>query len=150
MAAPPPPAAILLEIQADPGELRRASTWLRKHGEGLAVPGEPMDRLEICLNEVLANLLEHGGAPVARQPIRLRLEAITPGAGAGVRLVVCDGGRPFDPLVVSDKPLPATLGEASPGGLGLRLLRAYTDAMDYRVLENGNELRLEMHWSPRS
>jgi serine/threonine-protein kinase RsbW len=139
-----------LEIRPEPLELRRASAWLRECGEGLAVPADQIDRLEVCLNEVLANLLEHGGTPTAREPIRLRLEAISPAGGAGVCLVISDAGEPFDPLVVTDKPLPAHLGEASPGGLGLRLVRAYTDGMAYRVLENCNELSIEMHWSPRS
>lgn len=139
-----------LEIRAEPLELRRASAWLQERGEGLAVPADQIDRLEVCLNEVLANLLEHGGTPVASQPIRLRLEGFTPPAGAGVRLVISDAGVPFNPLVVSDKPLPASLGEASPGGLGLRLVRAYTDGMAYRVLADRNELSIEMHWSPRS
>lgn len=116
----------------------------------MAVPADQIDRLEICLNEVLANLLEHGGAEASGEPILLRLHAITPDAGAGVRLVISDAGVPFDPVVASDKPLPASLSEASPGGLGLRLVRAYTDGMAYRVLEDRNELSIEMHWSPRS
>lgn len=137
-----------LEIEAAVPELRRASAWLRQCSGRLAMPAEQIDRLEVCLNEVLANLLEHGGEAVARQAIQLRLEPTAP--QAGVRLVVCDGGLPFDPLVVSDKPLPASLSEASPGGLGLRLVRAYTDGMAYRVLDDRNELSIEMHWSPRS
>ena len=139
-----------LEIRAEAPELRRASSWLQEHGERLAVPPDQIDRLEVCLNEVLANLLEHGGPPVGSQPIRLRLDAITRAAGAGVRLVISDGGLPFDPVVASDKPLPASLSEASPGGLGLRLVRAYTDGMAYRVLEDRNELSIEMHWTTRS
>jgi anti-sigma regulatory factor (Ser/Thr protein kinase) len=139
-----------LEIRAEPQELRRASAWLQERGERLAVAGDQIDPREVWLKEVLANLLEHGGTPVASQPIRLRLEGITPPAGAGVRLVISDAGVPFDPLVVSDKPLPASLDEASPGGLGLRLVRAYTDGMAYRVHEDRNELSIEMHWSPRS
>lgn len=139
-----------LEIRAEALELRRASLWLREWAERMAVPGDQIDRLEVCLNEVLANLLEHGGVPVANQPIRLLLEAIFPAAGSGVRLVISDGGVPFDPLVACDKPLPASLGEASPGGLGLRLVRAFSDGMAYRVLEECNELSIEMHWSPRS
>jgi anti-sigma regulatory factor (Ser/Thr protein kinase) len=139
-----------LEIQAAPLELRRASAWLRASGDSMAVPAVQIDRLEICLNEVLANLLEHGGTKESGEPILLRLYAITPDAGAGVRLEISDGGLPFDPLVASDKPLPSSLSEASPGGLGLRLVRAYTDGMAYRVLEHRNELSIEMHWSPQS
>ena len=139
-----------LEIRAEVPELRRASAWLQEQAEAMAAPADQIDRLEVCLNEVLANLLEHGGPRVASQPIRLRLEAITPAAGTGLRLVISDGGAPFDPLEARDKPLPASLSEASPGGLGLRLVRAYTDDMAYQVLEDRNDLWIEIHWTART
>jgi anti-sigma regulatory factor (Ser/Thr protein kinase) len=150
MTAVQPPTPALLAIRAEPPELRRASAWLREQAGGLSLPDDQIDRLEICLNEVLANLIEHGGPPVTRRPIELRLEPIIPRDGTGVRLQVSDGGLPFDPLMATDKPLPASLRDASPGGLGLRLVRAYSDGMAYRVLEDRNELSIEMHWAQRS
>ncbi|MEO1003832.1 MAG: ATP-binding protein [Cyanobacteria bacterium J06638_7] len=150
MSASPARDLDCLEIRAEALELRRASSWLRAWSDSLALPAGQIERLEVCLNEVLANLLEHGGDPVASQPIALRLEVIPTAAGRGVRLLVSDGGVPFNPVAASDKALPASLAEASPGGLGLRLVRAYCDAMGYRVLGDRNELSIEMHWSPQS
>jgi anti-sigma regulatory factor (Ser/Thr protein kinase) len=146
MSAASGPHAPALEIQADPYEFRRASSWLRTSSEELAVPGEQIDRLELCLNEVLANLLEHGGAAVARHPIQLHLEAIRSADVQGARLVVMDRGEPFDSPQASLKPLPTSLGASSPGGLGLRLVKTFSDAMAYQVQNGHNELRIELHW----
>lgn len=150
MTAPPAPGSLSLEIHPDPLEFRRASSWLRESGAALAIPEEQIDRLELCLNEVLANLVEHGGEATARHPIELHLEAIQPASGCGAQLVVADRGEPFDSGQAGVKPLPGSLNEASPGGLGLRLVKAFSDGMAYRALDGRNELRIAMHWPPRS
>jgi anti-sigma regulatory factor (Ser/Thr protein kinase) len=136
--------AIPLEIRAEPLEIRRASTWLRTSGTLLGVPEPQLDRLELCLNEVLANLLEHGGAAVAAAPIRLLFE-LGPETPATARLVVMDAGMPFDPLQRPDKPLANSLQEASPGGVGLRMVRAYCDRLKYQALAGHNELSVEIN-----
>lgn len=150
MTAPPPGGSLSLEIHADPLEFRRASSWLRQSGAALAVPEEQIDRLELCLNEVLANLLEHGGAATAEHPIQLQLQTVQAPRGCGAQLVVCDRGEPFDSGQASLKPMPDSLAKASPGGLGLRLVKAFSDGMAYQALDGHNELRIAMHWTPAS
>jgi len=146
----PRPGTLCLEIPPDPHEFRRASGWLRVGGASLGVPEEPIDRLELCLNEVLANLIEHGGEAVASHPIQLELRASARPSGFAIQLVVVDRGEPFDSGQASLRPLPGSLEQARPGGLGLRLVKAMSDRMDYRVLEGRNELRITVHWPPRS
>ncbi|MFY8148599.1 MAG: ATP-binding protein [Prochlorococcaceae cyanobacterium] len=148
MTASPPPESLALEIRADPLEFRRASSWLRQSGVALAMPEEQIDRLELCLNEVLANLVEHGGEATAEHPIQLLLGAIQPPGICGAELVVCDRGKPFDSSQASSKPIPGRLDEATPGGLGLRLVKAFSDEVTYQALDGRNELRIAMHWSP--
>jgi serine/threonine-protein kinase RsbW len=150
MTIAPRPCALCLEIDPDPQEFRRASSWLRAGGASLEVPEEQIDRLELCLNEVLANLVEHGGDAVASNPIQLELGTSPVLSGCGVQLVVCDRGEPFDSCQADLRPLPGSLEQASPGGLGLLLVKTFCDEMHYRVLEGRNELRISMHWTPRS
>ena len=150
MTIAPRPCALCLEIDPDPQEFRRASSWLRAGGASLGVPEEQIDRLELCLNEVLANLVEHGGDAVASNPIQLELGTSPVLSGCGVQLVVCDRGEPFDSCQADLRPLPGSLEQASPGGLGLLLVKTFCDEMHYRVLEGRNELRISMHWTPRS
>jgi len=150
MTIAPRPCSFCLEIDPDPQEFRRASSWLRAGGASLGVPDGQIDRLELCLNEVLANLVEHGGDAVASTAIQLELGASAVQGGFSVRLVVCDRGEPFDSGQASIRPLPGSLEQARPGGLGLLLVKSFSDGMDYRVLEGRNELIITMHWTPRS
>ena len=150
MTIAPRPCALCLEIDPDPQEFRRASSWLRAGGASLGVPEEQIDRLELCLNEVLANLVEHGGDAVASNPIQLELGTSPVLSGCGVQLVVCDRGEPFDSCQADLRPLPGSLEQASPGGLGLLLVKTFCDELHYKVLEGRNELRITMHWTPRS
>jgi serine/threonine-protein kinase RsbW len=89
MPIAPRPCALCLEIDPDPQEFRRASSWLRAGGAALGVPEEQIDRLELCLNEVLANVVEHGGDAMASLAIQLELGAShvpgVPGAAAAPR-----------------------------------------------------------------
>jgi len=150
MTIAPRPCALCLEIDPDPQEFRRASSWLRAGGASLGVPDEQIDRLELCLNELLANLVEHGGEAVASHTIQLELGVSPVPSGFGVQLVVCDRGEPFDSGQADLRPLPGSLNQASPGGLGLLLVKTFCDELHYRVLEGRNELRITMHWTPRS
>jgi serine/threonine-protein kinase RsbW len=150
MTIAPRPCALCLEIDPDPQEFRRASSWLRAGGASLGVPDEQIDRLELCLNELLANLVEHGGDAVASNPIQLELGTSPVLSGFGVQLVVCDRGEPFDSGQADLRPLPGSLEQASPGGLGLLLVKTFCDELHYRVLEGRNELRIANHWTPPS
>jgi hypothetical protein len=55
---------------------------VRAGGASLGVPEEQIDRLELCLNEVLANLGDHGGDAVASHAIQLELGASPVPGGA--------------------------------------------------------------------
>jgi serine/threonine-protein kinase RsbW len=147
MTIAPRPCSVCLEIDPDLQELRRASAWLRAGGASLGVPDGQIDRLELCLNEVLANLLEHGGDAVASNTIQLELGASAVPSGFSVQLVVRDRGEPFDSAQASTRPLNGSLEQARIGGLGLLLVKSFSDGMDYRVLEGCNELIITMHWT---
>lgn len=87
---------------------------------------------------------------MAAHPIALQLDVLQQPGGGEVQLVVSDRGEPFDSGQARLKPLAASLEQATPGGLGLRLLKAFSDAMEYRVHEVRNDLTIVMHWSSRS
>ncbi len=91
MPIAPWPCALCLEIDPDPQEFRRASSRLRAGGASLGVPEEQIDRVELCLNEVLANLVDHGGDAVASNAIQLELGASSVPGGA--RSCRCPAGR---------------------------------------------------------
>lgn len=85
--------------------------------------------LSLVVDELLANILHHGGAGTgASLDIRLRLRL------EQTQLVteLSDSGQPFNPL---DAPLPAldlALDDKPIGGLGIHLVRQLMDEVQYR------------------
>ncbi len=135
-----------LTIGADAHESRRASEWLdatcRRHG----VPQAQVDQLALCLEEVLANVIAHGGTTARSEPIRLRLE-IAPHQGDTLASVtVSDSGVAFDPLTASQGNAPKTLDEAVPGGMGLGIIHQCSASLGYRREEGRNHLTFGTRW----
>jgi serine/threonine-protein kinase RsbW len=138
-----------LTITANGVEVRRASEWLDTACRGHEVPQSVVERLVLCLNEVLANVIAHGGKGARSAPVKLVLEvALEQGHGkAGV--TVSDAGTAFDPRSVPARSLPRTLEEASLGGRGLLLVRRCSDWLDYRHEGGRNHLTFGARWEPR-
>ena len=138
-----------LTIHASGAEVRRASEWLATACRQRDVPHVQAERLLLCLNEVLANVITHGGSKALSAPIRLLLE-VGPGADCSMAdVTVSDAGIAFNPLTVAERALPKTLDEASPGGLGLVMTRHCSDWLRYRHEDGHNHLTFGARWNPR-
>ncbi|MCF8167019.1 MAG: ATP-binding protein [Rhodoferax sp.] len=137
-----------LSIAANPDEFRRATQWLEALGQTHQIPEDKVYALSLCLNEALANVLSYSGIDAAQALIGLTFAADhQPGASA-VTVTVSDPGIAFDPLRHVPKPLPATLEDATPGGGGIVLMRAFADALSYTRAAERNSLRFTVCWSP--
>jgi anti-sigma regulatory factor (Ser/Thr protein kinase) len=136
-----------LTIGANGDEVRRASDWLHATCRRNEVPEEHVERLVLCLNEVLENVILHGGPTARSAPVKLAVEiGVDDGCGkAGV--TVSDAGVAFDPLSVPTRTSPKTLEEAALGGLGLVMIRRCSDWLDYRNEHGRNRLTFGARWS---
>lgn len=137
----------ILEIRADAADVRSASLWLEQQGTASAIPSDQLFRLDLCLNEALANVIEHGGHDAVLAPVRIGLEAGMDHDGRYATLMISDAGRAFNPLTVTPKALPASLAEASPGGLGVGLMRSFADEVAYDHRQGRNFLQFVVRWS---
>jgi len=133
-------AALVLAAQV--AELRRAAAWLHAEAGARAVPDEDIARLDLCLHEALANVLDHSGL-AADAEVRLRLQV---GDGSAT-LTLDDGGAPYDltQAVVAARPL--TLEDTEPGGLGVLMLRSQADQLEYEYIDGSNHLHITVRWS---
>ena len=138
-----------ISIGANGAEVRRASEWLDMICRQRNVPSVQVERLVVCLNEVLANIIAHGGSAAISAPVRLRLEVRVDAECSSAGVTVSDAGMAFDPLSVAEKTLPRTLAEASPGGLGLVMLRNFSDWLHYRHEDGMNQLTFGARWNPQ-
>jgi anti-sigma regulatory factor (Ser/Thr protein kinase) len=131
--------AVRLSVDADPAGVSTASAWIRALAESLDFPADDVYRLDLCLSEIVANIVEHSG--VGRRAGRIALEASAPPGAASMSVSVADDGAAFDPL---SAPPPA--GFADPariqiGGLGIHLVRSYADDCGYERLAEQNVFR---------
>lgn len=138
-----------LSICADTGEVRYASAWLATVCLAHSVPSGLIGRLDICLNEVLANVIAHGGAAALMVPIHLQFEMQRSQGSCMATVMVSDAGIAFDPRAVLQKPKPEpkSLSEVEPGGLGLVLIRSNADNLVYRRSEGLNRFSFSVYWT---
>lgn len=135
-----------LDVRADADDVRTASEWLHRICSEHGVPDEQVFRLDLCLNEALANIIYHGTSSAREAPVRLSLQL---SSGSGHRLAeleVSDTGRAFNPLTTTSKATPRTLDEATPGGVGLAMLRCYSDQLGYAFHDGRNHLTFGVRW----
>jgi anti-sigma regulatory factor (Ser/Thr protein kinase) len=136
-------ACFRLEIRADVRDVRGASAWLERSGIASDVPRDQLLRLDLCLNEALANIIEHGGPTARASPVGL---AFISQADKAV-LTVTDSGVAFNSVESSPKVIPQSLAAAEPGGLGLGLMSSFADEVAYQYHDNRNCLTFIIRWS---
>jgi serine/threonine-protein kinase RsbW len=109
-----------------PALLDAIEIWLTDSG----VPMEQVARMMIAFDELLSNIVNHGGGT-----IELRIK-LTDGALAAT---IADDGPPFDPLAREAPDTDLGIDERAIGGLGIHLVREMMDELVY-ARENGRNL----------
>jgi len=136
-----------LAIAASGEEIRRATEWFTTALQQRDVPAPQVERLELALHEVLANVVAHGGSAARAEPIQICIEVREKATTGEARITVIDAGIPFDPTGAPEHIPAKTLAEAPLGGLGLPMIRRYSDWMSYRREGDRNHFVFGARWS---
>ncbi|HUS94068.1 MAG TPA: ATP-binding protein [Patescibacteria group bacterium] len=97
---------------------------------------EAASELKIAVNEALTNIIIHGyqGKPGF---IEIFVERDT----NDIRLSLLDNAAAFDPTSVKPPDITIPLEQRPIGGMGIQMMRSFTDELDYRPTADGmNEL----------
>lgn len=137
----------MLSLNANYSEIRIASNWLAKTSSSFSVPVAELNRLDICLNEALANIIEHGGDEVHLSPIEMKIELIHESTSSTMTVTLSDKGKPFNPLTYQVKNKAMSLEDAEPGGLGLTMMKEFVDELNYAYSNESNNLSFSVRWS---
>lgn len=116
------------------------SEWLDAALRKLAVPADVLFRFDLSANEAVTNIISYAYPENSNHEIMLQLSAV----GSAVSLQIEDDGAPFNPLAAPPHVQPASLEEASIGGLGIDLIRRYMDDCVYARRNGRNVLRLSV------
>ena len=122
-----------IELDAELGEITRMNDWLRENfgkADGL------FDKIKLCLNEAVENVIRYGFDEVGAGKIRVRLGARTGCIGFELR----DNGRLFNPLEQPEPEKIHDLETAQIGGFGIALMRDAASSLEYRRRNGHNVL----------
>lgn len=128
--------ALLLTLDGALSELPRLVEGIAS----LQLPEEPEFQLNLALEELFTNAIEHGGCTGMRGAVEIRMEP----AGGGVRVEYRDRGTPFNPLAAPEPSLDAPLAERAAGGLGVHFVRQVMRNLQYDRSGEWNRLTMEL------
>jgi serine/threonine-protein kinase RsbW len=118
-------------------ELAQVSPWIGRLAERHTIPATTQFAMDLCLEEVLSNIIRHGYSNKPDHPIVVQF---TSPAEEYFMIVVEDEAPPFNPVLVPVLPPVGSPDEVQVGGNGIRLLRQFADTLEYQATPNGNRL----------
>jgi serine/threonine-protein kinase RsbW/sigma-B regulation protein RsbU (phosphoserine phosphatase) len=125
-------------------ELARVHSWLSDLSERYRLPETVVFKLDLILNEALANVIGYAHPDRPAEDIQIRLD----NGKTEVVLEIVDRGTAFDPFAVPEPARPGSLEAAEIGGLGIGLIKAHCDAWEYRRIADHNHMRLTVRKPP--
>jgi anti-sigma regulatory factor (Ser/Thr protein kinase) len=130
----PPSEEYSLQLDNRQAEIARASGWLSGLCSGHGLSKEDIFRLDLCLNEILQNIIQYSAATWIRVELIMdEIQAV---------LSVIDDGQEFDPTALPG-PLPASsLKTSQAGGWGVHFLRKFSENITYNRLDQRNILEV--------
>ncbi len=126
-----------LNLQSRLSELARVHEWIERLATAHSIPASTQFAMNLCLEEVLSNIIRHGYSSKPDQSITIQFSSPRENY---FDFVIEDEAPAFNP--VESPELPAlSAGDYTPiGGQGIRLLRRFADVLEYHRTPTGNRL----------
>jgi serine/threonine-protein kinase RsbW len=119
-----------------------AAAWLHEIAVAEQLADKLVFALELCLEELFTNVVRHGGVGHGPdgKPVPLGVDVVLKLGEDAVDLVVSDNGTRFDVSHAPSQPVHQPLEEVAAGGLGIQLIRSFSDDIRYEPLPAGNRV----------
>ena len=124
-----------MRIDADLGALAEVRTFVRSAADEAGAPEASRSDIVQAVDEAATNVIVHG---YEGRPGWLEIEATVEDGRFVVRLE--DAAPAFDPTSVPEPDMSISPMDRRPGGMGVHLMRASTDAMSYRPRPGGGNI----------
>ena len=125
------PGVVSYEYAPTMEDLARATVDLTAALE--QVPDKAKNKLLVAADEIFANIVRYSGAT------HWSMSVVRTHHPEGVRLVLSDDGKPFDPLAQRDPDTTLSAAEREIGGLGILIVKKTMSPVTYRR-RNGNNI----------
>ncbi|MDX2186528.1 MAG: ATP-binding protein [Opitutaceae bacterium] len=127
-----------LTLEDKVSELGKLTEWVASLAERIGAGKRDKFRFDLAVTEAVTNVIMHGLPDESERLIRTEASF----EEGSLAISIIDSGIPFDPLTAPVKERPTSLAEATPGGAGLLLIRAYCDDASYEYSNGENRLTL--------
>jgi anti-sigma regulatory factor (Ser/Thr protein kinase) len=130
-----------------------AMGWLGTIAAAQRLPEELSFDIQVCVEELFANLVRHGGGHWTDDPAGT--EGLDPPISMSISLsivsdavivVLEDNGDPFDVAAAPPKQVDRPLEAARPGGLGIQLIKSLSSELTYDRVDGLNRTSLKFLW----
>ena len=130
-----------LVLKNDSFELGRLRESFDEFADRHEVPDQARFQLQLCLEEMVLNVINYGFDDDAEHEIHVDFEFRIDSRTITVNIL--DDGRSFDPLSEVPEPdIDAKLEDRNVGGLGVHFVRTFMDGASYRHERGKNRLTL--------
>jgi anti-sigma regulatory factor (Ser/Thr protein kinase) len=119
--------------------MERLPVWIDSLADAYAIDENVKFAINLCLEEVVSNVIRHGYSNQKGQ--FLTVDCSSPGPGKFV-FTVEDEASPFNPLELATLPAIGPQEDGPIGGQGIRLLRGFSDSLEYEAKLGGNRLHI--------
>jgi anti-anti-sigma factor len=134
-----PHKPIHLEITSGTDQLSQVRATVSEAALRLGFEEPDASAIALALHEVICNVITHAYDGRPGQPISLRIKPVRRDGCCGLEFTVRDRGRQVDPATIVGR----DLADVRPGGLGIHIIRAVMDEVEYaRLGEGGMQVRL--------
>ncbi len=131
------PARLELSMWSDAERLPALRNDVRAWLAGRGWPERQANEVVLALDEAVTNVICHGYGGRKDCRIEVTLEGIEDAVdGAGVEVRVRDFGRQVDPATICGR----DLEDIRPGGLGVHIIKAMNNTVEYQRAEGGGML----------
>lgn len=111
--------------------------------QSLAVPGDTIFRINLAVEELLANIISYGYGDGGRHLIQVTVRV----TGEAVVVGIEDDSAAFDPFARAPVDTAAGIDQRSPGGLGIHLVKEMIGAVAYRRSGGRNRTTLRQSFA---
>jgi serine/threonine-protein kinase RsbW len=133
-----PTPRLTVRVEGTTTGIREAvSAFDRFEGEH-GLTGEATWPMRVALDEVLSNIVRHGGAGKRCTVVDVRFGLVR----SALVVTVIDDGPELDPLALPQPDTRSGLAERQPGGLGLHIMKQLMDRVEYARQRGRNRLVL--------
>jgi anti-sigma regulatory factor (Ser/Thr protein kinase) len=117
-------------------ELDKLNIWLLKVSDWLDFSSRTLFRVDLVLAEIVTNILENAYSDNQIDSIIIQIQ----GKKNKIFLTVEDNGQEFNPFAQPEFQASETVEDAKIGGLGIHLIRNFSDEYSYQRQEKTNRI----------